>query len=293
MWSKLEATFLKSLGSKSLQELSKIAQHHQSSSSSRFIITIGGDQLTGKSTLSKDLSHSRELLSIVNGRIARRSAGQTMRELAAEKGVNIGELMSELAQTESGSSVGNIDTSGIIDINLDYKTCEVIAGKYDDDAAMLIMEGRQPSVMASYVTERVENTTQLPFRVYLKCSVREQALRYISREVSELARQEVEKYLPTNELYPTMASVLEKIEGQKFAGHDHVINGFRSNMKRDDDDKKRFDMLYGENCHYRNELFYDLIVDTTSIDAHDKVNQVATGWVDWLVDNNFGVKYMK
>ena len=284
MWTQLEQTFLRSLGPHALTDLGQIFTTHPSTQ--RFLVTIGGDQLTGKSTLTQSLSLSPDVLSIVTGGpIATRSTGQTMRDLATEKGVRIGELSTFLRQN-------NDEDQGIVDINLDYKTCQVLAGQYDETAAMLIMEGRQPAVMASYVTEQVPGASQLPFRVYLKCSVREQALRYIGREVHALAREEVERFLPQggDDMYPTMEHVLAKMKGQTFAGHAQVMEGFRANMDRDADDKARFDMLYGEQCHYRNEEFYDLVIDTSYIEAEDKVNQVTQGWLEWLMHNNFGVK---
>ena len=286
MYRQLEATFLRSIGQHYMRDLTA-----SMSQSQRFLITVGGDQLTGKSTLAQDLAVAPEVTSVVQGRIALRSTGQTMRDLAAEQGVAIGQLSSTLAQTTVGGTLNhNNSKAGLVDVNLDYTTCQGVAGKYEEDAGMLIMEGRQPAVMASFVNEQVPGSTQLPFRVYLKCSIREQALRYVGREISELAREEVEKYLPVGEEYASMESVLERIEGKTFAGHDQIISGFRTNMDRDKDDKQRFDLLYGADCHYRNEFFYDLVIDTSHIEPKDKVNAVAHGWMDWLVDNNFGVK---
>jgi len=282
MWSKLEQTFLRTLGPTALTKLASIPLPTQ-----RFLITVGGDQLTGKSSLTRALTKSSVLQSVVNGRIAHRSTGQTMRDLAAERGVGIGELSNILAQNSA-------DDGAIVDVNLDYKTCEVVLGKYENDASMLVLEGRQPAVMASFCSEQVPTNTQIPFRVYLKCSVREQALRYVGREVSEVARMEVEKYLPSNEMYETMEDVLERIQGQVFLGQhgkmEEIVAGFRTNMDRDADDKVRFDQLYGEECHYRNEKFYDLVVDTSFIEEEEKLNQVSSGWMEWLVENNFGIR---
>ena len=286
MWHQLERTFLRSIGKQSLESLATIP----TLMTQRFLITVGGDQLTGKSTLSRDLVDTSQVQSIVSGSIAQRSTGQTMRDLAADKGVDIGEL-SHLLASNTNKDDNDEGSTSIVDINLDYKTCQIIMGKHERDASMLILEGRQPAVMASYCTEQL-SVNQLPFRVYLKCSVREQALRYVSREVSETARQEVEKYLPPgdDDQLLSMESVLDRITGQPFAGHDQIVAGFRANMDRDADDKKRFDLLYGEECHYRNEQFYDLIVDTTNIGPQDKVQMVADGWLEWLVENNFGSK---
>ncbi len=44
----------------------------------------------------------------------------------------------------------------------------------------LIIEGRQPAVMATYMTRVLRKTRTL--RIYLSCCVREQALRFICRE---------------------------------------------------------------------------------------------------------------
>ena len=286
MWKKLEHTFIRSLGPSAITDL------HSNFKSNRLLITIAGDQLTGKSSLSNALKLSPEIQTAANGRIHQRSTGQTMRELAAEKNVSIGELSNILAKDTNNNQDG-----GIVDINLDYRTIKLILGEgakgeeeeeEDTDqtspSSLLILEGRQPAVMATYCTERIPSHTQLPFRVYLKCSVYEQAIRYIDREISASARIEVEKYLPPgdNKMYPTMENVLEQIEGQHFQGHDQVIRGIRSTMHRDQQDQQRFDMLYGKELNYRNTLFYDLVVDTSNISSKEKVQTVGDAWIKWI-----------
>ena len=279
MWKKLEHTFIRSLGPSAITDL------HSNFKSNRLLITIAGDQLTGKSSLSNALKLSPEIQTAANGRIHQRSTGQTMRELAAEKNVSIGELSNILAKDTNNNQDG-----GIVDINLDYRTIKLILGEKEEDtdqtspSSLLILEGRQPAVMATYCTERIPSHTQLPFRVYLKCSVYEQAIRYIDREISASARIEVEKYLPPgdNKMYPTMEKVLEQIEGQHFQGHDQVIRGIRSTMHRDQQDQQRFDMLYGKELNYRNTLFYDLVVDTSNISSKEKVQTVGDAWIKWI-----------
>ena len=85
--------------------------------------------------------------------------------------------------------------------------------------------------------------------------------------------------------FASLADVLEVFRAapslRSFDGMDRVVAGFEDNMSRDADDKARFDVLYGPQCHYRHPHFYDLIVDTSDISSQEKVDTVASAFATW------------
>ena len=151
----------------------------------------------------------------------------------------------------------------------------------------MVCEGRQPAVMAAFCKTLFPID---PFCVYLTCSVREQALRYVNRECGPDALAAVEGVLGPegaggDEEYTSLADVLDVFRRAPslalLEGMDRVIAGFEDNMSRDADDKARFDKLYGAQCHYRQPHFYDLVVDTSNISSREKVDAVATAFSEW------------
>ena len=64
---------------------------------------------------------------------------------------------------------------------------------------------------------------------------------------------------------------------------ERVIAGFEDNMSRDADDKARFDALYGPQCHYKHEHWYDCIIDTSSTTSQEKVDKVAEAFSKWWI----------
>ena len=93
-FAQLERTFARALGPGAVPQLLRSAAPHPC------VITVGGDQLTGKSTLVRDLAASRALGAALAPpgldedeafrlpTSAVRSTGETMRLLAAEHGVS-------------------------------------------------------------------------------------------------------------------------------------------------------------------------------------------------------------
>ena len=228
-----------------------------------------------------------------------RSTGETMRLLAAEHGVSIAELSRVLGAGNANTAAdtadavrGGGDVKGLgdlgdlggllVDVTLDYKTCEFLAAPHRD-AHVVVCEGRQPAVMAAFCKTLFPVD---PFCVYLTCSVREQALRYVSRECGKGALAAVEEVLGAEEgrdsgggggnEYASLADVLDVFSRapslRSLDGMDRVVAGFEDNMSRDADDKARFDALYGPQCHYRHPQFYDLVVDTSDISSQAKVD---------------------
>ena len=96
-------------------------------------------------------------------------------------------------------------------VNIEYGVCELIAVGLNPKVP-LIIEGRQPAVMATYMSRvlRKANT----FRVYLSCSVREQALRFVSREGGAngpALSAQIDARLPPNKQYDTLHAVAQDI----------------------------------------------------------------------------------
>ncbi len=113
----IEKAFIDYIGSDSINKLrEKITD--------KPMILIAGDQLTGKSTQAKNLAE------YYRGTFY--SVGNLFREVAAKKGITVAE-QAKLLLTERG-----------IDVEIDYKTCEMISGN-SIDTNIGVIEGRQPA----------------------------------------------------------------------------------------------------------------------------------------------------
>ena len=115
----IEAAFRKYIGENSINEL-------KSAITEKPMILIAGDQLTGKSTQAKSLAEH------FGG--AFRSVGMLFRKAAANRGITVAE-QARLLLTERG-----------IDVDIDYKTCKMIAGN-EIQSNLAVIEGRQPAYM--------------------------------------------------------------------------------------------------------------------------------------------------
>jgi cytidylate kinase len=119
------------------------------------VIAVGGDQLTGKSTLAKRLA------SHYGGKHS--STGIVFRSLAQQRGLTLVQLL-EQAKIEPA-----------IDVHCDFGICSLIGshgGPYP-----LVIEGRNPACMASLMQALSKRNV---VKVYLKCSLAEQAIRFVS-----------------------------------------------------------------------------------------------------------------
>ena len=205
--------------------------------SDKSMILIAGDQLTGKSTQAKRLAD------YFGGDF--HSVGMLFRESAASRGISVAE-QARLLLTERG-----------IDVEIDYKTCEMIAG--DEITSNLgVIEGRQPAYMGNFMSSLGKKGL---VRIYFKCSIREQALRFLRREVGENAYQMGKTSIPvknyaTLEQLDTEIKSLNLVEGQK------VLQSFVENQNRDQDDRHRYSGLYG--FDYGDLQGYDLVIDTSN-----------------------------
>lgn len=145
-------------------------------------------------------------------------------------------------------------------------------------------------------------------RIYLKCSVREQALRFIQREmnpkhlkpqttsprasskpssavstaatvnVGEEWSARIREALPPNVVYRTLHDVADDIT-KLFPNHhtelSDVLKRFVDNENRDDDDRKRYALIYGLSAEmdYRNTALYDIVIDTSNNKPADTYKQ--------------------
>ena len=137
----IESAFKTYIGADSIDKLvSRI--------SDKPMILIAGDQLTGKSTQAKRLAAH------FDGDF--HSVGMLFRESADSRGISVAE-QARLLLTERG-----------IDVEIDYKTCEMIAG--DEITSNLgVIEGRQPAYMGNFMSSLGKKGL---VRIYFKCSIR-------------------------------------------------------------------------------------------------------------------------
>ena len=204
------------------------------------MILIAGDQLTGKSTQAKNLAE------YYRGTFY--SVGNLFREVAAKKGITVAE-QAKLLLTERG-----------IDVEIDYKTCEMISGN-SIDTNLGVIEGRQPAYMGSFMQELGKRNL---IRIYFQCSIREQALRFLRREIGELAYQKGLANVPDID-YRTLKSLQDEIYNLELQDSNEVIQKFVDNQSRDEDDRERYSSLYG--FDYGNLSGYDIVINTTNKEA--------------------------
>ena len=202
---------------------------------SKPMILIAGDQLTGKSTQAKNLAD------FFNGSF--HSVGALFREAAKNRGITVAE-QAKLLLVERG-----------IDVEIDYKTCQVITGA-DIDSSLGVVEGRQPAYMGSFMASLGKKNL---IRLYLQCSIREQALRFLRREVSEDAYLVGKEQIPEKD-YKNLESLNAVIETLDLVQGEEVMSEFVENQSRDEDDRHRYSGLYG--FDYGNLEGYDIVLNT-------------------------------
>ena len=211
------------------------------------MILIAGDQLTGKSTQAKNLAEH------YSGTFY--SVGNLFREVADKRGITVAE-QAKLLLTERG-----------IDVEIDYKTCEMISGK-NIDTNLGVIEGRQPAYMGSFMQDLGKSNI---VRIYFQCSIREQALRFLRREIGEVAYLKGLEKVPDIH-YNTLESLQDEIYNLELADSNEVIEKFVENQNRDEDDRERYSSLYG--FDYGNLSGYDIVVNTTNKEADSVFKEV-------------------
>ena len=211
------------------------------------MILIAGDQLTGKST------QAERLADFFKGSF--HSVGSLFREAAKKRGITVAE-QARLLLVERG-----------IDVEIDYKTCQVITGA-EINSVLGVVEGRQPAYMGSFMATLGKKNM---VRLYLRCSIREQALRFLRRESGELAYLAGKSQIPEKD-YKTLESLNTEIEYLDIDGKDEIITDFIENQNRDEDDRHRYSELYG--FDYGNLKGYDIILDTNNKEPDEVFEEI-------------------
>ena len=199
------------------------------------MILIAGDQLTGKSTQAKNLAEH------FGGDFY--SVGSLFRDAAKERGITVAE-QARLLLVERG-----------IDVEIDYKTCQMIGGSRIT-TNLGVVEGRQPAYMGSFMANLGKKNI---VRLYFQCSILEQALRFLRREIGEEFYQLGRKSIPKKD-YKTLESLRDEIQLLNINNNQKAINDFIENQNRDNDDRHRYSELYG--FDYGNLKGYDFVIDT-------------------------------
>ena len=199
------------------------------------MILIAGDQLTGKSTQAKNLAEH------FGGDFY--SVGSLFRNAAKERGITVAE-QARLLLVERG-----------IDVEIDYKTCQMISGS-SITTNLGVVEGRQPAYMGSFMANLGKKNI---VRLYFQCSILEQALRFLRREIGEEFYQLGRKSIPKKD-YKTLESLRDEIQLLNINNNQKAIDDFIENQNRDNDDRHRYSELYG--FDYGNLEGYDFVIDT-------------------------------
>lgn len=245
----IESAFKTYIGADSID---KLVSHI----SDKPMILIAGDQLTGKSTQAKRLAD------YFSGDF--HSVGMLFRQSASDRGITVAQ-QARLLLTERG-----------IDVEIDYKTCEMIAG--DEIISNLgVIEGRQPAYMGNFMASLGKKDL---IRIYFRCSIREQALRFLRREVGEEAYQIGKTSIPDKD-YATLEELDIEIKSLNLAGKQKVMQSFVENQNRDQDDRHRYSELYG--FDYGDLQGYDFVIDTSD----KEVDEVFFEVVGKLKDSGF------
>ena len=199
------------------------------------VLLFAGDQLTGKSTLSKALAKSL-------GGEAGLSAGTgaIVRKLAADRGITV-EEMAKVLKSEPST-----------DVTIDYRACEMIAAG-DVDTFESRLAGQLGKFLKDLGRENV-------FSVYLRCAPRERALRYVGREVSPEARARLEPLLRV-EADADLEACLRALGAIDDPAAQQVAANFKDIAGRDATDLTRLRTLYG--VDYQDSSSFDIVIDTT------------------------------
>ena len=224
----IESAFKTFIGNESINRL-------RDSITDKPMILIAGDQLTGKSTQAKNLAE------YFDGEFY--SVGSLFRQAAKERGITVAE-QARLLLVERG-----------IDVEIDYKTCQMISGS-NTNSSLAVIEGRQPAYMGSFMANLGKKNI---VRLYFQCSILEQALRFLRREIGEEFYQIGRKAIPKRD-YETLESLRDEIQLLDINDKQKAIDDFIENQNRDEDDRHRYSELYG--FDYGNLDGYDLVIDT-------------------------------
>ena len=303
MTARLHQAFVARFGAEAIESLRACAGSRDPSTR---IVALGGEQLTGKSTLTKALGRAL-------GGAACISAGSTMRALADARGLTVAQLCGEL---DAGTSGGGGGDGGAVDLELDFRTLQQLVGAtaattmaQDDSTGgahppppALVLEGRMPAVLATYAADVLGHRAPV-YRCYLRCDPGEVALRVAERELGAAARAQMEGLLL---LLPSpsppvigLREAAQRVRAAVRAGGAAAAAGegegagrswaaclelLEDTQDRDAHDEARVEALYG--VSYRDRAFYDDVVDTSSTTHDEKLQLVLEGMGRFFDDDS-------
>jgi cytidylate kinase len=218
----IERIFEKKIGAAQMAAL-------KSSLSSKPVVLIAGDQLTGKSTAAKSVALVLQGEASGTGRLMRAAAEQA------------GKPIEEFVKTVSAD----------FDVELDWQATKKIA---KGDVA--VFESR----LAGHLGQMLERMGRKNVvSVYLVASPRERALRYLQRELSPEVRARVEAKLrlPSD---ATLEQAMQAIVALDDPDANKIASMWKDIAKRDDVDKARLLDLYG--VDYQDRSAFDVVVST-------------------------------
>lgn len=153
-----------------------------------------------------------------------------------------------------------------------------------------LFAGRNPAVMARFCRDVVGKDPNSILSVYLSCSPRIQARRFIGREINRPLAFTIDHMLPNGKQYDSLHAVALDI--RKLESHpeiiaasstadttlDAVLAKFVDNEYRDESDRARYMSLYDfpPELDYRNPRLYDVIIDTSHHDPADSLAELLT-----------------
>lgn len=154
-------------------------------------------------------------------------------------------------------------SSPSIDVSIEYSLCSLILSGYRNPhihhnpyhlPTPLIIEGRNSSVMSTFCKEILQK--RQIFRIYLKCSIREQAIRFIEREFTndhnminnntnnnKDAATIAKQHLKSS--YSSLHDISHDVGQLPIQGIHKIVSIFKDNQDRDDSDRARYVSLYG------------------------------------------------
>ncbi|KAN0029815.1 hypothetical protein ACTA71_007952 [Dictyostelium dimigraforme] len=274
---KISKAYLDYFGKNAISDLKLIIEKNNINKSSIPNILIGGTQLTGKSTMGKKLANH-----FSKGKFY--SVGGLFREAAALANISVAEqskLLRIIQENKDQSSVEDaLKRLGgkRLDIEMDYKTCQIISGinnlkdgkNEKENYNYLVIEGRQPATMG-YFTESLGRKDLI--KIYVTCSSRERAIRFIGREIGEQYAIEADKFLSTSseKVNGPLSNLSKEISKLPIPNIDYIVKEFEKNQNRDEDDRQRYIDLYG--MDYEDLGYYDFVIDTTGETAENNFNK--------------------
>lgn len=218
----IERVFEKTVGRATLAAL-------KASFSTKPVVLIAGDQLTGKSTVAKTVATSLHGEASGTGRLMRAAADKAGKPIEA--------------------FVKTVDAD--FDVELDWQATKKIA---KGDVA--VFESR----LAGHLGQMLEKMGRRNVvSVYLVASPRERALRYLARELSPevRARVETQLVLPAN---ATLEACMKAIVALNDPDANKIASQWQDIAHRDDVDKARLLDLYG--VDYQDRSAFDVVVST-------------------------------